>query len=235
MADGGGQIAHDIGSAKFHIPQGAAYGSLGYSGPIGNGGSWYIVSAQFPQTANALASITSPFSFEMWFWPAVTPATNSFLLQYDGVGLPEMQALYLTTNKVQFSVNNSVVVSAGTYARQAWHHLVGTYDGTNVRAYVDALIIGTTALAGPVTIAKAASFGGTAGSGANFFNGCVAEIAIYNVTLSPTRINAHFLAADNSIGVPVYGAAGGISGGSGPGADFTTIEQQILSSVRKIY
>lgn len=43
----------------------------------------------------------------------------------------------------------------------AWHHYAGTYDGTNIRLYVDGVLVSTTPLAGPLrTDSNAPTIGG---------------------------------------------------------------------------
>jgi len=77
--------------------------------------------------------------------------------------------------------NNSPAVAAATVFNNAWHHLLGTYDGSNIRLYVD----GTEAGSGtPETLALAyntnslyiGSFDGTQ----LYATGSAAEVALFN-------------------------------------------------------
>lgn len=74
------------------------------------------------------------------------------------------------------------------------YHVVATADASNVRVYVNGVLIGTVAKgAGSIQAgganARIGRYGG--GTGGNF-PGVLDEVAVYNTTLSPTRIQAHY-------------------------------------------
>jgi hypothetical protein len=89
----------------------------------------------------------------------------------------------------------SVSAPTGTItATNGWHHIVGTYDGTNLRLYIDGVLRG-----GPTAAAYAMNahtsplaLGGQAGSGANSFPGLIDDAAIYNVALSAQQVEDHY-------------------------------------------
>lgn len=78
-------------------------------------------------------------------------------------------------------------------------HVVGTYDGTNLRLYLNGVLVAgpTTASASMGTIAQVCRIGrDSAGGGADVcFNGILDEIAVYSTALSATRVSAHYAAA----------------------------------------
>lgn len=84
-----------------------------------------------------------------------------------------------------------------------WQHLVGTYDGTTKRFYVDGLLVGSGAAgvtpndSRPLRIGA----GATEGAGSFWFNGMIDEVAVYNTVLSPGRVAAHYQAGAQ--GAPV--------------------------------
>ena len=106
----------------------------------------------------------------------------------------------MNAGKVNFIVFNTSVAlvsitSPLTYNDSAWHHAVGTWDGTTARLYVDRSQVITGALAGTL------NGGGTMGIGVGGasttstttpFNGYLDEIAVYDAALSSTRIFAHY-------------------------------------------
>ena len=90
----------------------------------------------------------------------------------------------------------TVTTSGVALADGNWHYVVATDDGTNLTLYVDgqfrvsspnlgagAAITGTT-----VAIAQAVAGGG-------YFNGGLDDVAVYNVALSLSQVQAHFAAA----------------------------------------
>ena len=83
-----------------------------------------------------------------------------------------------------------------------WTHLVGTYDGTTMRLYVNGALIGATPSGyvqntqRPLRIAS----GRTESTPTFYLPGRVDEAAVYGSALSATRVQAHFAAAGSSGG-----------------------------------
>jgi hypothetical protein len=75
----------------------------------------------------------------------------------------------------------------------AWHHLAGTYDGANVRLYIDGAQAGSAALAGALRtdsttpIRIGAGSDGTVGQ-AEPFDGRIDDVRIYDRALTPAEI-----------------------------------------------
>ncbi len=98
-----------------------------------------------------------------------------------------------------FPTTPSVVFAAGE-----WHHIAGTYNGTNLQLYIDALPVGPpTAASGPISPMLANSFvtigsesGRTTcgGCGGRYFKGQIDEPAIYNRALSASEIQTIYAA-----------------------------------------
>lgn len=234
-ADGGGQLLHDIGSSVFDLVAGTLAGA--YTGPNSDGGSIFCAAAVGGLSHDGLPTVNSPFSTEMWVWAhdLVQTGAAALLLAWDNVTNPTTNLVWNTNATFQASVSGTNQVSPVS-TRQAWHHLVCTYDNVNIRLYVDAILAGPTAKAGPQNIARAIAIGGNTGNNANLFRGWVSEIALYASALSAARVNAHFLAADNVSSSPVIKGIGltGGSGGGGPSNIADTLDQ-ILNSVKRSY
>jgi hypothetical protein len=75
-----------------------------------------------------------------------------------------------------------------------WTHLVGTYDGTLKRFYVDGVEVGfNTSAFGPNDEHVLRLGGGASeGPGSFFFQGSVDEAAVYNKVLTPEQILTHY-------------------------------------------
>ena len=97
--------------------------------------------------------------------------------------------------------NGGVPVQTGQ-----WYHVVGTYDGSMLRLYLNGLLVGAQAAPwpGPTVDNDAFLIGGGnvlatgangAGGTGTTLSGSVMEAAVYNTALTPTRIWTHYQAA----------------------------------------
>lgn len=86
------------------------------------------------------------------------------------------------------------------------YHVVGTYDGSIIRLFVNGSQVGFQAQTGPIDASIKPLDIGAADSAGEFFNGNIEEVAVYNYTLSPTKITAH-----RTAGVSSGSSAGTIS------------------------
>jgi hypothetical protein len=93
------------------------------------------------------------------------------------------------SGNICIQARNSSTLARASFARPsdmstAWHHVAGTYDGSNVRLYLDGVLKATTALAGPLrTDGVLQLFGYTE-------NDIVDDIRIYDEVLDVTAIAA---------------------------------------------
>lgn len=90
--------------------------------------------------------------------------------------------------------------SVATVNDNARHHVAATYDGSNIRLYVDGALDKTVSAAGNLGTSGARFRVGVnnslnADGSTAFFNGTIDEAAVYNSTLSGARIAAHWAAA----------------------------------------
>jgi len=98
----------------------------------------------------------------------------------------------------QFSIKNAggtrvYVLTGSVLSQDAWHHLVGTYDGAYVRIYVDGASGGTPiAQTGPIETNTTSLYIGQRGDNLFRFEGGLALIRIYNRALSALEIQNHF-------------------------------------------
>lgn len=77
----------------------------------------------------------------------------------------------------------------------AWHHLVWTFDGANVKGYVDNSLLVTSARTGTVnTTSHYLLIGENAQSTGRYWQGDLAHVALYDTALSATRIGVHYTA-----------------------------------------
>jgi hypothetical protein len=184
---------------------GTHHGTYAYSPALGRPGALYNDPAtsvgfngtsQFVQAPTDASLNTSRFSFEIWARPTGGAGT------YRGVMAdryyPQGWAVYLGPNNTwEFWINSGAGmtgISGGTASPNAWHHVVGTFDGTAATLYINGVAVASAALTSayqPQT--RAAVEIGQSEPGDNYyFPGQLEEPAMYATALSPSQIQHHF-------------------------------------------
>jgi hypothetical protein len=232
MADAGGYRLADIGSASHasFTPNGGS--SLAtivpYTGPNSDGGS----------AASGVRLLTFPpivggsaFSIECLAWAVNKGSAYSLALE---VQTDTAQYAKLSVNPGAFSSwslgsGPSTITGSHSVSSENWHHYVLTNDGTTVRAYFDSLTDGTGSPPGMSLYPLGVNIFGDHNN-ANEKSGLwLSEVALYTTALSPTRINAHFLALP-SMSSPVWKGTSTSDTGS-ISDDLSAIHSAVIRSV----
>jgi hypothetical protein len=151
-----------------------------------DGGDW----AEVPDKASL--DLTTAVTLEAWIKPQVVPAiggwasvvskSEAYSLQFNG---PRLEFTLIQNGvRRRLQTADNAIVAGRTY------HVVGTYDGTTQRLYVNGTQVGSRAQTGlvtatnwPLTIAS--------WSGGERFTGVVDEVAVYDKALTAARVSAH--------------------------------------------
>jgi hypothetical protein len=109
-------------------------------------------------------------------------------------------SLYInTSNYLGFGMDNDIAgkdaISSSAYNDNLWHNLVGVRDGTNIKLYIDGVLITTTAIGdygsldmdGEKLLIGVNNASGTLG---NYFDGSIANVGIWNRALSASEIES---------------------------------------------
>ena len=100
--------------------------------------------------------------------------------------------------------NNSRVYNwNGSIPNNSWSYLVGTYDGTTARAYLNGVEIWSTPQTGTIPDATyyVGTYGGTVVDGTHNFNGSIPTARIYNRALTPDEIFQNYNATKSRFGL----------------------------------
>lgn len=129
---------------------------------------------------------------------------------YDGSG--DSYAFYFggTLNSIRFYVKSSSGLKLSSFTPiddNTWHYVVGTYDGSYVRLYVDSLEIGSGVAHSGNILYNALDLNLGKWSGDTLqpfsyeYNGNISNTHIYNRTLSPTEVQQNYNALKGRFGL----------------------------------
>lgn len=133
-------------------------------------------------------------------------------------------------SKFDFALNISGVWSSSiingapgqNYATGKWYHVVGTYDGTTIKVYVNAVVDSSVAVPGTIQYAVGDSaanvlLGRNPGfSGANnHFNGIIDDVRIYNRALTAREIQSLYKAGGGVLAATPSGTGNSVGINSG--------------------
>ncbi len=176
----------------------------------GSGGAYYRGASSIPSSV-ALHAVYTRHAF---IKSSVAPGTSNFRTACELVGSvnitgqtqrPHIQTHWNhTTNGFQGS--NSHRNSSGAYAAaqmtlanltaNVWHSIGATFDGSTLRSYLNGAIDGSAAIAAghnnPVYVDAFASINsdGSLAAASQFAEGTIAELAVWNATLTASEMSA---------------------------------------------
>lgn len=170
-------------------------------------------SSQYVSAADTgLPSGNSAFSIEGWAKIASNPAALAIICSFGTSSSGAQAELYVdSSGRPNVAIFGGTAVVGSALSTGVWHHIVGTYDGSNERLYVDGtLVAGPTAPGVTVNLGTgglAISSNVTPGS---YFNGSIDEVAVYSTALSQTKVTNHYTIgidgpdSQTTLGVGVY-------------------------------
>lgn len=157
---------------------------------------------------------TPEFSIEAWGKVTGSCGSTSACFQFfvTSRGVGEGYYLDLHTNPSTSVVQWDFTVGQGNFpggwagvgysdgsllseVQNTWHHVVGTYDGTQARMFLDGEEVGSTVQEYILNPGNLFAVGhGTHGNSLSQYplTGAVDEVAYYNYALSPSRVSAHY-------------------------------------------
>ena len=220
LTDGPGSLtaANAVGSGVGTVTGGVTFGQPGVvaSDPS-------QTAALFDGTTGHVSTTFNPsgltaLTVEAWInCNNITPTSQKRIAANDHTDVSHL-GFQLTTAPFNLYVGNGTTYAQagnGSVPLTGRHHLVGTWDGATIRAYLDgAQLPSTAALTGTLA---AGGYGTAIGydpaySG-DYFNGAITHVALYPTALTAARIQAHYQAALNTSGSIVQKwTRGGLAG-----------------------
>lgn len=166
-------------------------------------------SADFISIADSSTIDTSTvMTLSTWVKPTVTNLNQMILSKYDSSTSDYEYGFFLRSNGIleyyfkSDSANNGVVTTTTALTANKWYHLTGTADGTNLKLYIDGILVNTTTQNGdgtgftddPITI-------GQRGDSTQYFNGFIDEPQIYPYARSAAQVKTDYAQGAASLGL----------------------------------
>jgi hypothetical protein len=144
---------------------------------------------------SASLDLTSGMTLEAWVRPSSTGWPYRTVLMKEQSG-NLAYALYVTdaTRPLSTAILGGVErIAQGATALTAntWVHLASTYDGANLRLYVNGTLVTTTAATGAITVSSGAlRIGANSIWAEEAFAGLVDEVRVYNRALTAAEVTS---------------------------------------------
>ncbi len=141
----------------------------------------------------------SALSFEGWIKPSSFKSASPYISSIMGTEVSDSNSAFLrlgdaglANNKLQFvvSINNvqQKLASATALNANTWYHVAATYDGSNMKIYINGILDATKAQTGSVNSTGAFNVGYLYNTSRNF-NGKIDEVRVWKRALSQTEIS----------------------------------------------
>ncbi len=202
-----GTIAADSGGGNPGTYQGGV--TLGATGLLTSdpdkAATFSAASATVVMASTTALSPTTSVSVEAWIKPTSIPATGAFA---SVATKPESYSLQFNGPKLEFTIMQAGVrrrlqAPTGAIVAGTTYHIVGTYDGTSQKLYINGAQVAIAGLTGAIT-ANTNSFNiASWNASSEFFKGTVDEVAVYPIVLSPTQVLNHYTNGTSTAPPPV--------------------------------
>ncbi|RLI21210.1 hypothetical protein DRO54_04330, partial [Candidatus Bathyarchaeota archaeon] len=215
-------------------------GSFFRPGKLGNAGYFDGVDDYVEVPDSPSLNITDAITIEAWvktvagdggsntFFVFKGPLTNNFGDYSIGSSLQGDTACFILNN---YDGHLSTPITT-----DIWHHIVGTYDKTNMKIYVDGVLKDSTSYSQPISSSDTLLL--LAKGYSEFqpkFNGAIDEVRIYNRALSAEEIKEHYNIDKGLVALWHFDAGSGTtaidSSGQGNDGTFDLAPQQVTGKV----
>jgi len=143
--------------------------------------------------SNGAISPANTISLEAWIKPTSLPASGSFrsiISKAESYSL-QFNGPLLEFTIIQGGTRRRLQAPSGAVAAGGKYHVVGTYDGSSQKLYINGALVNSAALTGAITTNSTALTIGS-WSAQEYFSGVIDEAAVYPLTLTPQQVLTHY-------------------------------------------
>ena len=143
--------------------------------------------------ASDYIQLNTPFSYTnhtvaAWVY-AEDDATNKYIFDNRDAFGDGIRVFSMTDEKIRYGVNSSDLTTSNSYGNQ-WVYIVGTYDGTTQKLYVDGSLDQSATTSQTISVSSDSKIGSQNDTIQNWMDGNLANVAIWNRALSSDEINS---------------------------------------------
>jgi prepilin-type N-terminal cleavage/methylation domain-containing protein len=181
-------------SQSGNVLDGNMYNAVWVNGLTGEAITFNGVNSFVSVPNSAAFNPTTQVSMEAWVYSGEQKTAKIIEKgDWDGQGLGQdkwqgWQADIVTASGQKYSVD----WGQGRPALNTWYHVAYTYDGSNLRIYVNGVECNSTAVSGNLKVNARAVTLGSDGGNQKFFNGTIDQARMYNSALTAEQILAHY-------------------------------------------
>ncbi len=197
MSEGAGTTTADATGQGNTGTFGASTGAPTWttSGKFGNGIS-FDGSNDYVNTGVTVSSLglTNKATFSFWAKKVADSTTSPFGNNNEGSDGQDRDVFSFFdvagTFWLRANAGSQVTLNAGTWSAGVWYNVVGVYDGSTLKLYVNGVEIASSALTGNLLSTSATWKMGRRGEGSGlyYWNGVLDDVRIYNRALSATEV-----------------------------------------------
>jgi DNA-binding beta-propeller fold protein YncE len=181
---------------------GAVPGAPGLLASTTNTAASFSGTTQYVRILNsASVAPTARVSVEAWIKPAAIPAAGAFA---SIATKAESYSLQFNGPRLEFTIMQSGVrkrlqAPTGAVAAGSVYHVVGTFDGTTQRLYINGAQVASAALTGAITANTNNFLIGAWSATSEFFKGTIDEVALYSTALTAAQVSNHYNTGTTSL------------------------------------
>jgi VCBS repeat-containing protein len=149
--------------------------------------------------------LTTAVTVEAWVKPTASNGNYGVFEKTTNGNVNTSYLLYAGGSKWNWRVVKAAVlttiVSDAAPVAGVWTHVVGTWDGTTLRMYINGVLqANTAAVASPIDTGAGAAYIGRLATGATYpMNGSIDDVAVYGTALSATQVVNHYYAGQSGV------------------------------------
>jgi hypothetical protein len=145
--------------------------------------------------ADSSFEITDAITCSAWVNCETIPITTGLVICKDDDSGDKAFNISLQSSAINWRIYDGGTAYTATYSTgivdNTWHHLCGTYDGSNLKLYVDGVLQATQAHSGDIDAESGEKvFIGQRGDGARFFDGNICQVGIWSSALTQAQIQS---------------------------------------------